>query len=152
MHKKGFTLIELLIVVLIIGILAAIALPQYNTSVERSKMAEAVTLVKQIAEANKRYYMATGAYAYTVGELDIEIPGEDYTGAGDIRKQTKNFIYTASVINTSPYLAISYRIPFAQRYYISIYKNNNNIRCTAYAGITDIQQKLCSQLDTNGTI
>ncbi len=61
MNKKAFTLIELLVVVLIIGILAAVALPQYTKTVERSKAAEALTLVKNFADAEKIYYMETGA-------------------------------------------------------------------------------------------
>lgn len=51
--KKGFTLIEMLVVVLIIGILSAVALPNYRKSVEKARTAEAWTILKSINDAVK---------------------------------------------------------------------------------------------------
>ncbi len=58
MNNQGFTLIELLIVVLIIGILSAIALPQYESAVEKSRMSEAMINAKAIVDASQRYFQA----------------------------------------------------------------------------------------------
>ena len=72
--KKGFTLIELLVVVLIIGILASVALPQYTKAVNKAKAAEAWTVMKSIADAQEVYFMANGRYSSDDADLDIEIP------------------------------------------------------------------------------
>ena len=69
-NKKGFTLIELLVVVLIIGILAAMAMPAYFKAVERSRMAEADTMIGTAVNAQQRYKMKTGTYAPPWTSLD----------------------------------------------------------------------------------
>ena len=74
MHKKGFTLLEVLIVVIIIGILAAIALPQYTATIEKSKSAEAATNVGSIRTALDRYWYQNGAVTTTIDNLDIDNP------------------------------------------------------------------------------
>jgi len=82
MLKKGFTLLEVLIVVIIIGILASIALPQYVATLEKSKSAEAASNIGSIRSALDRYwyqnnYDLTGATLPTDGSegtLDIDNP------------------------------------------------------------------------------
>ena len=60
--QKGFTLIELMIVVAIIGVLAAIAIPQYNKYVARTQVAEAFALLGQAKQALTLYYQENGAW------------------------------------------------------------------------------------------
>ena len=56
--KKGFTLIEMLVVVLIIGILAGIALPQYNKAVWKARFAEVYTVVNALEKSIESYMLA----------------------------------------------------------------------------------------------
>ena len=74
-HNKGFTLIELLVVVLIIGILTAMALPQYFKAVERSRMSEAEQLLRSISEAQQRKYLQINKFATDYRGLDVAPKG-----------------------------------------------------------------------------
>ena len=73
-YNSAFTLIELLVVVLIIGILSAIALPQYQKAVAKSKYALLKPLVRAIADAEEVYYLANQSYAEDFVDLDISMP------------------------------------------------------------------------------
>ena len=73
--KKGFTLIELLVVVLIIGILSAVALPQYQKAVKKSRVMSMLPVVRAFKDAQEIYYMANGKYARLFEDLDLQMPG-----------------------------------------------------------------------------
>ena len=71
MKKKGFSMMEMLVVVLIIGILAAIVIPSYKKAVFRSYLVQGLPLAKQIAAEAEVFYMTNGRWPY-IGELGVE--------------------------------------------------------------------------------
>ncbi|MBO5011115.1 MAG: prepilin-type N-terminal cleavage/methylation domain-containing protein [Elusimicrobiaceae bacterium] len=73
----GFTLIELLVVVLIIGVLSAVALPQYQKAVAKARFSEALVLLKSLKQAKDVYMLQDGAFNNPgLDALDVEVPAE----------------------------------------------------------------------------
>ena len=95
--QQGFTLIELLVVVLIIGILSAVALPQYQKAVEKSRLAAIRPMIKSIKDAQTAYYMANGVYG-SFSNLDISFPNcQECGGRTDYLCCPDSFFKIASI-------------------------------------------------------
>ena len=92
-RKQGFTLIELLVVVLIIGILSAIALPQYFKAVEKARASEVLSLFGSIVGAQQMYYLTRDHYTSRFGLLGLDFTDENGNQVtGDATSfTTKNF-------------------------------------------------------------
>ncbi len=90
MNRKGFTLIELLIVVVIIGILAAIAIPKFANTKEKAYIASMKSDLRNLVTAEEAYFSDNTTYATATGSLSynasagvtVTIAGATGTGWG----------------------------------------------------------------------
>ena len=143
--KKGFSLIELLVVVLIIGILAAVALPKYQIAVEKSRLAEVNVMLKKIKENHKITQLAGGEE--TIDTLYEDTGLEIYTtgglgGAGGA--SSKNFCYDPSWVGF-----IVMRKPCIEEtadYVIDWLPEDDGSEVQVCVGQTDFGKKLCKSV------
>ncbi|HVL55459.1 MAG TPA: type IV pilin protein [Burkholderiaceae bacterium] len=79
---RGFTLIELLLVVAILGVITAFALPAYNDQVEKSRRRAAQSTMMQVSQQLERFYTENSRYTASMSELGWSAGHADSEGGG----------------------------------------------------------------------
>ena len=145
-NKLGFTLIEMSVVVLIIGILAGVALPQYQKAVEKAKTAEVLINIAVMKGAAERYILAHGLPSEQIelnDFLDVEITGTEWVD-NEYAYLTKDFKYSADISSSGYYVEI-YRDNI---YAIRKQEDQETYECITQTN--DMGRYICKYLETQG--
>ncbi len=156
---NGFTLIELLVVVLIIGILSAVALPQYTKAVEKAKLTEPLTLMSSLSKAIDIYLLENG-FSQKVNfvgtpeesspsfELDVDVKNVLNCPSDDWRCLSKNFAYDAFCGNNLCQIRAR-KIDGSLELYLLKFKNSQiwEKECWVYE---DKAEHICKSLEGQG--
>jgi prepilin-type N-terminal cleavage/methylation domain-containing protein len=94
-YYSGFTLVEVLIVVIIIGILASIGMPQFAASIEKAKGGEARAYLGHIQTGEKIYYAERETYTDILQDLDLNL-AQKYWSISITTPTPITFIVTAT--------------------------------------------------------
>ena len=151
--KKGFTLIELLAVVMVIAILSAIAMPQYRSSINRSRVTEAKQMLPAIHDSADRWLVERRLTNGTNSTETLDFNQLDITMKGHIDSSnnqywiTPNFKYTFQHIDAGGAITQWANAEMLKGKYagLKIFYNNGSFSCTPPSG--EDKQTYCDDLD-----
>ena len=157
--KKGFTLIEMLVVVLIIGILAGIALPQYTLAVEKARSAEVLMNLATIKREIQFYITANGLP--TSGRVEykdfatVDLSGGEWDGDAYTTKFYRYYAMNVKNIGESVggYIEIDRNVDDYFTIVCSQYEISDNDTqmndgwyCSCYTQRDDFGRKMCKAI------
>ncbi|HEZ6659798.1 TPA: pilin [Neisseria meningitidis] len=99
--QKGFTLIELMIVIAIVGILAAVALPAYQDYTARAQVSEAILLAEGQKSAVTEYYLNHGEWPANNSSAGVASTPSDIKGKYVQSVEVKNGVITATMASSN---------------------------------------------------
>lgn len=123
--QQGFTLIELLIVVVIVGILSAVAIPSYNQYVKRTKISEAISQLSDVRNRMERSYQDHRSYDCGNVVMPASPAVKFFTYACSNPNGTQAFLITATGVATEGMSGFSFTID-----------HDNQRRTTAFPNAT----------------
>lgn len=147
----GFTLIELLVVVLIIGILSAVALPQYTKAVEKARITEAFSNIKTMQDNIDLYLLENGGFPGKYISYK-DIPSNTELSGGQFNNDsydTKNFSYRGSCWQTACDIQAD---RLSDNLFYTLYVGRNNIGWTqqCFTQIEEGGRQICKSLSGQG--
>lgn len=153
---RGFTLIELLVVVLIIGILSAVALPQYTKAVEKARIAEALNNIKTIQDNIDLYLLENGGFPATgISYKDIphsiELHGGTEADDG-YAYASKDFLYSSSCWSIACDIQVDKNTDSDDWYTLYLTRDNQGWNRDCFTQINDFGRRICKSLQGEGWI
>ena len=154
MNNKGFTLVELLVVVLIIGILTSVSLPQYTKAVEKARLTEALVNSKAILDAAQRYVQMRPEKAneqfYNTNIADVGLKGGSWTSTSVYK--TKLFQYTlgkpASSTATDPVVTVERKDGTTTLYKFTVTQENKKTLDSTVGSNTTLKNNINTFLNS----